>query len=125
MIRVGIADFKGRQLLNDRYKPEWEAVTAEDVVLVAHRKGFEIAWMAARPMIWVHSLTVNPALPHRPQTHGVEALFQYGFGWGFAAPRLAAGCLFQTSTSNVRMEAVANSLGGVEEEDSRIWRLDR
>lgn len=125
MIRVGIADFKGRQLLNASHELSLASVDAEDTLLVAHRKGFELAWMAARPVILVHSLDVNPAVPHRLQTRAIEALFQYSLGWGFAAPRLAAGCLFQTSASNARMEAVANSLGGVEEENSRIWRLDR
>jgi len=125
MIRVGIADFKGTATLRQKYGDWLDGVTAEDTLLVAHRKGLEVAWMAARPMMWVHDLKVNPELEHRLVTHGIGALFQYSLGWGFAAPRLAAGCLFQTATSNERMAAIANSLGGVEEPDSRIFRLDR
>lgn len=124
MIRVGIANFKGIQalrdirILSDAYDSE------RDTVLVSHIRATPLAVMCVRPMLWVHGLCTNIAPGAKDRNRGTESLFQYALGWGPAAPRLPHGCLFQIDAANDRMEAIANSLGGVEEERSRIFRLD-
>jgi hypothetical protein len=124
MIRVGIAGFKGVNslkglgLMSDAYD------ATKDNVLVAHYRTMPIALMLARPMLWVHGLAVNMVPNRVDRARGIEALFNYSLGWGPAVPRLPQGCLFQIDQENDRMEAIANSLGGIEEENARIFRLD-
>lgn len=127
MIRVGFAhSFPVRQQLkNVGLIQEGSAFNPnQDEMLVAHYNGMPIAILLARPMIWVHGLTTNLAATDRHRARAVEALVNYSLGWGPAAPRLACGCLFQIARGNGKMGVIASHLGGVEEEDARLIRID-
>jgi hypothetical protein len=125
MIRVGIAGFKGIQDMRTRFGDWLDPFDNDkDKLIVAHIRGNPVAYLMARPVIWVHGFNVAPEFDKRVQTRATEALLNWSLGWGPAAPRLPQGCLFQIDQANDRMETIANSLGGIEEEGSRLFRLD-
>ena len=96
----------------------------DQIVVAGLPNGDYVSSMLVRPMMWVHGLAVSPAFAHRLQVRAVESMLQYALGWGPAAPRLICGSLFQIDAANERMKAIADNLGGVEEEGARVIRLD-
>lgn len=127
MIRISLAYTQSsRHLLfragllpqGGEYRPD------QDSVLVAEFNGSPLVTLMARPMMWTHSLTVAPGLAAKVRVRCVENLLNYALGWGPAAPRLPAGCIFQVDPSNDSMVTVARSLQAVEEQGPITFRLD-
>lgn len=124
MIKVGLASHKGILHLREQGIMPLNFQYDQDTIVVASFKDRPISIMLARPMIWIHGLHTCHDFTDRFKARATEAMLNYALGWGPAAPRLACGSLFQIAQGNDRMEAIANSLGGVEEPESRVFRLD-
>ncbi len=94
-----------------------------DIRFVAGDRLSVQAAMFARPMMFVHQLTIVPDLPHTRRVALVRALTAYAQGWAYNRPVTPAGCLFQVLPGNATMEKFASTLGG-NPEPGLIHRID-